>query len=212
MCRLLYVRAMDAVDVRSHLKRFALTARNSTEDQSHGWGCAWIESGDWAFYHNLKPVWEDDFARFADSRIFLAHARSAYRNEGIEIENNMPFFDGRKVFIFNGELQGVRINEQGRIGAEKVFNFVKRFDHGDTLSAIRQGVQLLVKKSQYVRAMNFIIAEQGQAWISTAFSENSGYFQMHQKYSEGEHVISSAPYENESGWVPIENRTIRIID
>ena len=157
-------------------------------------------------------MWEDDFNRFADSRIFLAHARSAYRNEGIEIENNMPFYDGRKVFIFNGELQGVRINEQGRIGAEKVFNFVKRFDQGDTLSAIQQGVQLLAKKTQYVRAMNFIIAEQGQAWISTVFNENPGYFQMHQKFSEGEYAISSTPYENESGWIPIENRTTRIID
>ena len=113
----------------------------------------------------------------------------------LKSKNNMPFFDGSKVFIFNGELQGVRINEQGRIGAEKVFNFVKRFDRGDTLSAIRQGVQLLTKKTQYVRAMNFIIAEQGQAWISTAFSENPGYFQMCQKFSEGEHVISSAPYD-----------------
>ena len=27
----------------------------------------------------------------------------------------------------NGELQGVRIREEGRIGAEKIFNFIKQY-------------------------------------------------------------------------------------
>ncbi len=40
----------------------------------------------------------------------------------------MPFYDDQFIFIFNGELRGVRIKADGRIGAEKIFNFIKRFN------------------------------------------------------------------------------------
>ena len=93
----------------------------------------------------------------------------------------MPFGDAERVFIFNGELQGVRIREEGRIGAEKVFNFIGRYDRGDIETAIRQGVQVLTRKTRYVRAMNFIIATGENAWLSTQFNENPDYFQMHEK-------------------------------
>ena len=46
-----------------------------------------------------------------------------FRNEGIAVENNMPFLSGRHGFVFNGELRGVRIAATGRIGAEKLFRF-----------------------------------------------------------------------------------------
>ena len=212
MCRLIFVKAVKPVSMHFHLKRFAHTAQHSTEDQSHGWGCAYLESGRWQFYHSLTPVWEDKLDRFGECRYFLAHARSAYRNEGIVIENNMPFHDGLKVFIFNGELQGVRVREKGRIGAEKVFNFVKRFEHAGTRKAIEKGVNLLTQKSRYVRAMNFIIAQRDRAWLATSFNENSEYFQMHEKYDLGTHIIASSPYAEDSGWLPVPNRTIREIE
>ncbi len=211
MCRLLCVRSQCAVSMSTHLAEFSQTAKNSPEDQSHGWGCAWLEQGEWKLYHSLKPVWEDRYDDFPKAEIFLAHARSAYRNEGIEIQNNMPFFDGERVFIFNGELQGVRIQEKGRIGAEKVFNFVKRHGQGNIEEAIRQGTGILVRKSRYVRAMNFIIAEKNHVWLHTLFNENSDYFQMYEKFTDNAHIISSAPYENSSGWISIENRTIRTV-
>lgn len=205
MCRLLFVRSPRALDPRPHLSRFARTAQISPEDQSHGWGCAWRLRDQWNFYHSLKPVWEDSYEHVPQTTFLLAHARSAFRNEGIEIKNNMPFTDGSKVFIFNGELQGVRIREKGRIGAEKVFNFVKRYDDGDTLNAIRTGVKLLRQKSNYVRAMNFIIAERDRAWLNSEYSENSEYFQMHEKIVGDVHTISSSPYEGESDWIGISN-------
>jgi len=36
----------------------------------------------------------------------VAHARSAFEDKDIVVENNMPFTDGERVFIFNGELRG----------------------------------------------------------------------------------------------------------
>ena len=209
MCRLLYVKSAEQFDLQVHLEEFAKTAENSPEDQSHGWGCAWIDHGKWNFYHSLTPVWEDDLGQFRTSACLLAHARSAYKNEGIALINNMPFFDGSRVFIFNGELQGVRIREKGRIGAEKVFNFVKRFDDGDPLGAIEKGVGTLEQKTRYVRAMNFIIAEPEDAWLNTLFGENPGYFQMHEKITGTMKLVGSSPYENDEGWIPIANRTVK---
>ena len=211
MCRLIYLRAEQPVSMEAHIENFAETAKNSQEYQGHGWGCAWLEKDQWNFYHSLKPIWEDDYGHFPDSEYFLAHARSAYRNEGIEIQNNMPFTDGDRVFIFNGELRGVRVRESGRIGAEKVFNFVKRHDTGDTLDAMQTAVRMLISKSRYVRAMNFIIAEKHKAWLNCEFSEFPEYFQMHERVQDGLHIVSSAPYEGESGWKVIDNHTTRQI-
>ena len=207
MCRLLYARSDESFRLQPHLEKFAEIARTSPEDQSHGWGCAWLKADRWHFYHSLTPVWDDDLSQFESSNCLLAHARSAFRNEGIEIANNMPFYDGQNVFIFNGELTGVQVREEGRIGAEKVFNFVKRFNRGNMLDAILRGVAALERKTRYVRAMNFIIAESKDAWLNTQFSENQNYFQMYEKSLGNLKIVSSAPYAGESDWHPIENRT-----
>ena len=107
MCRLLAVRSQNPFDPRDYLTRFAFIARNSKEYQGHGWGCSWLAGGGWNTYRNVCPVWDDGLSRFGRTTLLLAHARSAFRDEGVAVENNMPFTDGRTVFIFNGELHGV---------------------------------------------------------------------------------------------------------
>src|SRR5262245_61052563 len=104
MCRLLLVKSDHEFAITEQLQRFAYIAKHSKEFQGHGWGCAYTENGVWKHYKNIQPIWEDRFENFDRSRLLLAHARSAFRNEGIAVENNMPFFDERRVFIFNGEL------------------------------------------------------------------------------------------------------------
>ena len=158
MCRLLCVHSQRPFAIEPHLDVFAAIARDSREYQGHGWGCAWLEDGQWRLHHDIRPVWEDRLDRFGETTLLLAHARSAFRDEGICVDNNMPFDDGRHVFIFNGELRGVRIREQGRIGAEKVFNYVKRFDRGDMHEALERGLSVIEKRTRYVRAMNVILA------------------------------------------------------
>ena len=192
----------------SHLNKFAGIARNSPEYQGHGWGCAWLEGDTWRVYHDIRPIWEDDLGQFDQTTLFLAHARSAFRDEGVIVENNMPFFDGEQMFIFNGELQGVRIKETGRIGAEKVFNYVKRFDHGNRLEGIRRGVTLIEKRSRYLRAMNFIMVDRNASHLATFYSENPEYFQMYRGFVDEVDVICSQPYSNGSEWQAIANHTI----
>jgi glutamine amidotransferase len=208
MCRLLYVRANAPFAIRDHLEIFAGIAKSSPEYQGHGWGCAWVRDGEWQFHHDIQPVWEDDLAGFGHTTLLIAHARSAFRDEGICVENNMPFFDGRHVFIFNGELQGVRIREQGRIGAEKIFNYVKRFSKNTMFESIARGVEVIEKRTRYVRAMNFIMASLESTYLATSYAENPGYFQLHRRRDTDMDRVCSVAYPGEREWRVIADHTI----
>jgi glutamine amidotransferase len=208
MCRLLVVRSDKLFDPEKHLARFALVAKKSSEYQGHGWGCAWRHGRTWQVYHNICPIWEDDFTRFPKTSLLIAHARSAFEDKDIVVENNMPFFDGERVFIFNGELRGVKIREQGRIGAEKIFNFIRRFDNGDTLGALRKAGEIIRNRTRSIRAMNIILVKERGIYLSTYFTGDEDYFTM--RYKDGhELVICSEIYPSDEGWQSIANETVR---
>jgi predicted glutamine amidotransferase len=210
MCRILYARAATPFSISELLQPFAEMARDSREFQGHGWGCAWRNAdGDagWQQYHNIRPVWEDDLSQFGSTHLLLVHARSAFRDEGIVVENNMPFSDGKSVYIFNGELRGVRIQSEGRIGAEKIYNYIRRFDKGDLCAATTKAVDIIKKRSSYVRAMNIILADGEQSCVSTSYSEDPAYFQMYRKQDNDRQLVCSRPLGGESDWSAIENNT-----
>jgi len=213
MCRLLCVRGREGFPMAEHLAPFTRIARDSREYQGHGWGCAWLEDGRWRLYHNIRPIWEDTWRPPGRTTLLLAHARSAFRDEGIRVENNMPFHDGERVFIFNGELRGVRIRERGRIGAEKVFNFVKRFDRGDFRLALERGLDAIRRRTRYVRAMNIVVADTaGRVHVAGNFREDPEYFQLCTSELDHVGVICSEPYPGHSrhgpAWSPIPDGTV----
>jgi len=208
MCRLLLVKSDRPFALAGELAGLAYIARHSKEFQGHGWGCAWLENGAWKYYKNIRPIWEDNLEQFGESRLLLAHARSAYKDEGIAVENNMPFYDGRYVFIFNGELRGVRIAEQGRIGAEKIFNFIKRFDRGDMLTALERGIDVIEKRTKYIRAMNIMIADTESAYLASVFNEDPGYFTLRVSRGNGKLVAASEMLPGDRHWENIANRTV----
>ncbi|MBN1349521.1 class II glutamine amidotransferase [candidate division KSB1 bacterium] len=208
MCRLLAISVRQPTDMRNHLRQFARIAQNSREYQGDGWGCAWLEDGHWSIYKNVCPIWEDNLTDFPATNQLLVHARSAFRNEGIAVENNMPFADDKYAFIFNGELHGVRIKEQGRIGAEKIFNYIKRFDHGDMLPALEKSTGIIAKRTTYIRAMNIILSDKRFLYLHSLFNEDADYFTMFTKTTENELILCSEKYPGETGWQKIENETI----
>ena len=210
MCRLLTVKSETPFAIAPHLKRFADIAKNSKEYQGHGWGCAYLdETIGWRIYRNIKPVWEDDLSRFDATSLLVAHARSAFEDKDIVVENNMPFFDGRTVFIFNGELRGVKIQEAGRIGAEKIFNYIRRFDKGDTRQALVKAVAIIRKRTRHIRGMNIIMVNDAGIFVSSYFSEDDDYFTL--RFREGrELVICSAAYPDENNWHAIANESVRV--
>lgn len=212
VCRLLAVTSDRPLDVDRHLGAFARLCRESREYQGHGWGCAVWRDGAWERYRSLTPIWEDAFRPGGEVRTLVAHARSAFRDEGIEVENNMPFLEGNRAFIFNGELSGVRLSVEGRTGAEKIFNLVGRMDRGDLAEAVRQGVDVLRKRSARIRACNFILAEPGRFHVHSLFDEEEDYFTVYRRTEGGETVLCSGRYPDESvGWVPLANGSHEVV-
>jgi predicted glutamine amidotransferase len=211
MCRILSASSDKSFSICALLQPFAEVAQSSAEYQGHGWGCAWRENGQWQQYHNIKPIWEDDLSQFDETSLLLVHARSAFRDEGIVVENNMPFSDGESVFIFNGELRGVRIKSEGRIGAEKIYNYIRRFDKGDKLAALDKATSIIDKQSSYLRAMNIILSDGKHSWLSTRYNETPDYFQMYWKQLGAIKLVCSHPFANQSDWVRIDNKTTEAI-
>jgi predicted glutamine amidotransferase len=208
MCRLLYVNSKNNFAIKEYLTRFAEVSRNSREYQGHGWGCAFTENGSWKYYHNVNPIWEDDFSSFGSSSRLMVHARSAFKDEGIAVENNMPFNDDNYVFIFNGELRGVKIREEGRIGAEKIFNYIKRFDRGDAEEMMRRGTGAIIKRSNYVRAMNIIFSARNSSYVFSLFNEDPDYFTMYSWRDSESVIICSDKLSGSNGWDSIENNSL----
>ncbi|MBT4823938.1 hypothetical protein HN695_01055 [Candidatus Woesearchaeota archaeon] len=214
MCRLLLVRTENEFKISKHLSSFADISKNSKEFQGHGWGCSYLNNGKWNTYRNIQPIWEDNLEQFNTTNLLIGHARSAFKDEGIVIENNMPFEDDKYIFIFNGELHGVKLNVEGRIGAEKIFNFIRRMEQGSAanmLEALQKSVEIIKNRSRYIKSMNIIIVdkETNNIYLSTMFNEDEDYFTMHYKENENGIIICSDSYQNEEGWTKIENNTIK---
>lgn len=196
-------------EIESHLQKFAQISKNSEEYQGHGWGLAYLdENNEWVHYKDIKPVWKDNLCQFGSTKLLVVHARSAFEDKDIVVENNMPFYDDNYIFIFNGELQKVRIREEGRIGAEKIFNYIKRFDSGDLAIALEKGVNSIKKRTKYYKAINVIIVDKNNIFLSTNYNERPHYFTMHVK--ENPLMICSMPYPGETGWEKIPNNTVRV--
>ncbi len=212
MCRLLCVRSPNPFEIETHLGKLAEIARRSKEYQGHGWGCAYWRHGEWTHYKNLAPIWEDNLSRFGETTFLLAHARSAFRDEGIAIENNMPFHDERHVFIFNGELRGVRLNVEGRIGAEKIFNLVRQLNQGNLQAALERTMAVLNKRTRYIRAANVILTDTNSIFVASQFSEESSYFTMHYRTGGPALIICSEIYPGERDWTPVANHSILVFE
>jgi len=212
MCRLLAAKAKSPFAVEGYLRRLAAVARSSKEYQGHGWGCALLDdAGAWALHRSITPIWEDDLTRWGRTRLLIAHARSAFRNEGIVVENNMPFCDGRNAFAFNGELRGVRIRQPGRIGAEKIFNLIRRFHRGDPAAAVERATGILRQRTDFIRAMNIVISDGETVCVSSLFNDDPDYFTMHHQAGPDGFVVCSEPLDAGGDWRPIDNDTIRVL-
>ncbi|MCE7733575.1 MAG: hypothetical protein GPJ54_01770 [Candidatus Heimdallarchaeota archaeon] len=194
MCRILAVRSSESLDIVNHLEKFANISKNSKVFQGHGWGISYYENNKWKLYRNINPIWECDLSFLDKTKIFLAHARSAFQDEGIEIENNMPFLSNGLSFIFNGELRGVRIRESGRIGAEKIFNYIQRFAKENMVEGIEKAVAVINKRTQYIRALNFIISDGIEFYTKSQFSTDPDYFSLQKYVSDDLVIISSEVY------------------
>lgn len=208
MCRLLAVCDADPFEIPGQLRALATIARESREYQGDGWGCAWWDGRAWQRYRSLTPIWEDQLDEFGETRLLLAHARSAFRNEGIAVENNMPFIEDDVAFVFNGELRGVRLTAPGRTGADKLFHMLRRLGAARGTAALRRAVDIVVRRTAYVRAMNLVMANSEGVCVVSRFGEAPDYFTMHLLRDGGRVAVCSEPFPGGGGWSPIANGSV----
>ncbi len=212
MCRLLAVIARTPIDVRYHLDAFTRVCTSSAEYQGHGWGYSVLRDGEWERYRSLTPIWDDGSRPVGDVRVLLAHARSAFRDEGIVVENNMPFIDGQQAFIFNGELQGVRLPVDGRTGAERLFRFLRRPAASHTPEAVSHALGILKSRTTNIRACNFIIADRTAVIVHSLFAGEAAYFTLHHHRTDDALAICSAPYDDgDPRWAPMQQDHVEIV-
>ncbi len=214
MCRLLLIKNKIPFSIQTHLETFALTCKNSKEYQGHGWGYSYLHpSGKWITQKHLPPIWTHDHSNTQTTTFLIAHARSAFQNKDITIENNMPFQNQNFIFTFNGELHGVKLNAEGRIGAEKIFNFIQRLNKSNTLETMKKATRLITKRTGYIRAMNILMTDTQtqQVFLCSHFNEDPEYFSMHKKTLPGGFIVCSTPYPNQPGWEKIPNQAIEVL-
>jgi glutamine amidotransferase len=180
MCRILAVRADDPVDLAPWLDAFRSACLDSREYQGHGWGVVWREANAWTRHRSVTPIWDDDFVP-PPTRLAIVHARSAFRNEGITVENAMPFVGERLAFAFNGELRGVRLRVPGANGAARLHALVERFVAAgdDAAAAARRLDQVIRVRTDYVRALNVVTSGGHDLTAHCRYSEDPDYFTLH---------------------------------
>ncbi|MCM2271237.1 MAG: class II glutamine amidotransferase [candidate division Zixibacteria bacterium] len=203
MCRLLCVSADQLFAVDDYFPAFSRMAQNSREYQGHGWGIAWRQGDQWRLHHSITPVWEDNLPSTIQTRLCILHARSAFENKDIALENNMPFQQGNMIFAFNGELRGVRIKAEGRIGAEKLFNVILSRYRGDLRQAVADSMKLLEQRTTHLKAANLIISDGASILLASRFTEKLDYYTMWRKADAHRLVICSEPLYSEALWSPV---------
>jgi len=180
MCRILAFVADEPVDASPWIEAFAEACRTSKEYQGHGWGVAWRADDGWSRYRTTRPIWEDG-TEAPPSRIVVVHARSAFRNEGIAEENNMPFISGDLAFAFNGELRGVRLSVPGETGAARLLRLLDRFrtsEADDVPAALRRLDAVIQARAEYVRALNLVVSDGRALYAHSRYSEDPDYFTL----------------------------------
>jgi glutamine amidotransferase len=211
MCRFLVIKSDQKFDPGAWIEPFADACAESREYQGHGWGAAWWQNGRWETRHTITPIWEDKLPDLPFTDLLLVHARSAFRDEGIRVENNMPFVKGNDAFVFNGELHGVKLNMTGRIGAEKIFNLIRGFNNGNPGAATGRAQEVLRRRSRGIRAMNWAVTEGRQVALGSYFSGEADYFSLHKHTASNRTVVCSVPLSTVRDWERLSSGTVEVI-
>lgn len=200
------------------LPPFAARCRSSKEYQGDGWGVAWWTDEGWRRHRSLTPIWDDHAPDLPRARSFVVHARSAFRDSEVALRHAMPFLSEPLAFAFNGELRGVRLAVPGENGAARLFHLAQRFlaaEGGDAPAALRRLDEVVSRRSDYVRALNVLVADGRGVHALCRFSEDPEYFTLHRGRtseggaSEGSAVVealSSEPFAPVG--VPVEWTTV----
>ncbi len=187
--------------MRQIIEQFALKCRNSWQYQGDGFGIAYFnEDKKLKILKSLKPIWaaSDLIQKIPYTDFVLVHARSAFGENTIgDLDNNQPFGDKDFLFAFNGNLQGMRLKMEGKIGSHKIYNFFKnKIKKNPNLSfetLMKQNTEYLCKKAKYVKSFNLIAVKGEEIYIHNQYGaqENANYFDMWVSQKDKNLIVSS---------------------
>jgi hypothetical protein len=107
-----------------------------------------------------------------EEKLLLDEFRKRPEVDLIKIDDRQQYFDLHKnAFDLDVVVErGVKIREEGRIGAEKIFNYIRRFDYGDTQQALIRAVGIIKKRTRHIRGMNIIMVNEAGIFVSSYFT------------------------------------------
>lgn len=208
MCRLLLVQSRIPFEMRRYLEAFSSNCQSSREYQGDGWGVYHRLADRGALDRDTTPIWSADFSSYDRAHLMLVHARSAFRDAPPTLAHTMPFTSGSLAFAFNGELHRVRLRTPGDNGAQKIFGLSARLMRRDPDRGFHRAVDAITARSSHVRAMNIVMTDSDRVYCCTTYSQESDYFSLHLKRTDGFIAICSKPLFEEPGWETIPNNTV----
>lgn len=203
MCRILMVRSNEKMSITTLLNDFAAMCKNSQEWQGDGWGVSWkLEDRSWKVEKSLKPIWEDKekFDQIPQSNMFIVHARGAsFPSQKGDIGFNQPYVDDDLCFVFNGELYGVSIKAEGKIGAQKIFSLIKKYlDKDDPKKTLIMIQDLLINNSKGILGLNVGFVLDDNFYVSCYFGDDNkkDYYTVRYFENKTQTIICSEKISN----------------
>ncbi|MBW2971260.1 hypothetical protein KY320_03810 [Candidatus Woesearchaeota archaeon] len=217
MCRFLIIIAEKQFDATSHLNSFAELCKNSEEFQGDGWGVCYPapKQEGWKCHRSIKPIWQEQhlFDSLPATKILVAHARSSFQDRGPNIEFTQPFVNEKLVFVFNGEISGVKIRARGNNGAQKLFTLIQQNSSNGYKEALQILKRLIEDNSEHIKAMNVGLLHQNKIYVLCKYSERPNYFGLHYYNGKDENemqIVCSQPYGSYD-FKPIPNNQVLVI-
>jgi predicted glutamine amidotransferase len=220
MCRFLILKSKKLLKPEFFLQKFALKCRQSKaldgDWQGDGWGIGYKVNKEWKVYKSLRPIWREKevFSSFPKTCLFTVHARSAFGDTKGVLEFNQPFIKDDCLFVFNGNIKGVRLRKvvKGKIGAQKIFNLFLYFLKNNSLkAALKKTEALLLQNSSFVYGLNIGVVFKDKVYALCQFqSKDENYFSLRFFNGSDFKIIASESILN-SGFVKIKKGKVKII-
>lgn len=202
------------IKINDYLKEFAdICEKSLTPDndrQKDGWGIFTLEQ----YYKSIKPIWTEKFLfdKFLSSKLLVVHSRSAHSNEN-DIELNQPYVDQGLVFIFNGLLKNVKIKIDGKIGAQKLFNLIKKIYQENNNDYWKKFFKYVIDNTEFIVGMNIILLDLNLKKLNliSVFNKHPDYFTLRLYQDENLIIVCSQPL-SKFNFQKLPSETILSID
>jgi predicted glutamine amidotransferase len=212
------IKSQTSFEARPWLEAFADMSEASRapdgDRQADGWGVSWINGdGGWHGLKSIAPIWteREAFRSVTESRILLAHARSAsFPDQKGVLDYSQPFVEGRHAFVFNGLLRGVSLPAPGGggIGSQKIWNLLinllEREEPGRSLERL---AQILDKRSREISALNIGLCDGDRMYAYCRYADFPEYYHLQMATSPGLTAVCSEPLAGK-GFAPAPTRTV----